>query len=499
MADQKSWRCLVCGYIHIGPQPPEFCPVCGTPALEFEEYMEPAPAEEKPVYQQWRCLNCSYIHDGATPPVVCPVCGEPSGRFQPVESKEAPVEIEPSGIRVLIIGTGIAGVSAAESIRKASSSAPVQLVSMEKPVPYYRLNLTRYLAGEIASDALPIHPESWYKENGIDLIRGVEVNQLSLSDKVVHLGDGQKLTFDKLILAMGSHPFIPPVPGTHLDGVVTLRTSEDAQFILDSVGRGNECVVVGGGILGLETAGALAKGGATVSLFESHEYLMPRQLNRRASVLMKKHLEKLGINLLENARTKEIVGDYRVREVLLESGQAIPAGLVVIATGVRSNTYLARKAKLEVNRGILVNNYLETSFSHIYAAGDVAEHNGMVYGNWSVSQYQGNIAGLNAFGKKLAFGGLPRSNTIKVLGVDLFSIGQFEPVDGSYLVKEDMVNGDFFHFVFHDGKLVGSILLGNTSIGPALKKAIEGKVDFGQHLSGGSTTDEIIEFMKDLG
>jgi nitrite reductase (NADH) large subunit len=498
MAEQKSWRCLVCGYIHIGPKPPDFCPVCGSPASEFEEYSEPAAAEGKPVYKQWRCLNCGYIHDGESPPATCPVCGVPSERFQPFETEVASTETERSSIRVLIIGTGIAGISAAESIRKVSSSAPVQLVSMDKKIPYYRLNLTRYLAGEIDSDALPIHPESWYEENGIDLIRGIEVTELSPFNKEVDLSDGRKLSFDRLILAMGSHPFIPPVPGTHLDGVVTLRTAEDAQHILDSIEKGNECVVIGGGILGLETAGALSKRGADVSLFESHEYLMPRQLNKRASVIMKEHLSTLGIKLLENARTKEILGDFRAREVLLESGQTVPAELVIITTGVRPNTYLPRKAKLDVNRGILVNNYLETSLNGVYAVGDVAEHNGMVYGAWSASQYQGSIGGSNALDKKLAFGGLPRSNTIKVLGVDLFSIGQFEPIDGSYLVKTDMLNGDFHHFVFLDGKLVGSILLGNTSIGSAVKKAIEGKVDFGQLFSDEVNTHEIVEFVKEL-
>ena len=181
----------------------------------------------------------------------------------------------------------------------------------------------------------------------------------------------------------------------------------------------------------------------------------------------------------------------------VSGGDRVAAGLVIIATGVRPNTYLARKAKFDVNRGIIVDNYLETSYRDIYAAGDVAEHNGVVYGTWSVSQYQGNIAGLNAFGKKLAFGGLPRSNTIKVLGVDLFSIGLFEPVDGSYLVKQEMVDGEFYHFVFHDGKLVGSILLGNASIGPAIKKSIESKIDFANYLSKGWLTKDIIEFMKE--
>jgi nitrite reductase (NADH) large subunit len=498
MAEQKSWRCLVCGYIHIGPKPPDFCPVCGSPASEFEEYSEPTPTEEKAVYKQWRCLNCSHIHDGDTPPAACPVCGQLSERFQPIETEKAAVEVEPSKIKIVIIGTGAAGISAAESIRKKSSSAPIQLVSMEKPYPYFRLNLTRYLAGEIDSDELPIHPESWYEDNNIELIRGVEVTELSPADNLVHLSDGKKLAYDRLVLAMGSHPFIPPVPGTHLDGVTTLRTSENAQHILGSIEKGNECVIIGGGILGLETAGALSKRGAAVTLFESHDHLMPRQLNQKASLLMKNHLEKLGITLLEKTRAKEIVGDYRVREVLQENGQTLPAGLVVITTGVRSNTYLARKANFDVNRGVLVNNYLETSFPDVYAVGDVSEHNGMVYGAWSASQYQGSIAGSNTLDKKLSFGGLPRSNTIKVLGVDLFSIGQFEPVDGSYLVKDDMVDDDFYHFVFLDGKLVGSILFGNTSIGPSVKKAIEGKADFGKVLSEDVNTNEIVDFLRDM-
>jgi nitrite reductase (NADH) large subunit len=368
---------------------------------------------------------------------------------------------------------------------------------MDRRIPYFRLNLTRYLAGEIDEDALPMHSEDWFGENEIELIRGVEVNRLSLTDKRVQLDDDRKVDYDRLVLAMGSHPFIPPIQGTHLEGVVTLRTAENAQYILDSVSRGVECVVIGGGILGLETAGALSRRGASVTLFESHEYLMPRQLNREASALMKSHLEKIGITLREKARTKELIGDYRVREVLLEDGDVLPAGLVVLATGVRPNTYLARKAGLEVNRGIIVNNYLEASAENVYAAGDVSEHNGVVYGTWSVSQYQGSIAGMNALGRGTGFGGIPRSNTIKVLGVDLFSIGQFEPVDGSYTVMQGTIDGDFYHYVFLDGKLIGSILFGDASTGSAVKKAIESGRDFGRHLSKGWKADDIRKYMEE--
>jgi nitrite reductase (NADH) large subunit len=452
---------------------------------------------EKKAYRRWRCLNCSYVHEGDAPPAFCPVCGEPSESFQPIEEEEVRGEAAASQKRVVIIGAGIAGVSAAESVRKASPSAPVQLISMEKANPYYRLNLTRYLAGEITDDALPIFPESWFDDHSIEFSRGREVDTFSLEEKSLRLDNGRDIGFDRLVMAMGSHPFTPPVPGTHLENVVTLKTIEDAQRILDAVEKGIECVIIGGGILGMETAGALAKRGADVTLLESHEYLMPRQLNREASARMRQHVEKIGITLREKARTKEIMGDYRVREVMLENGDTVPAGLVILATGIRPNTYLARKLGLSVNRGIVVNNYLESSAPEVFAAGDVAEHNGVVYGTWSISQYQGNIAGMNAQGMGLAFGGLPRSNTIKVLGIDLFSIGQFEPEDGSYLVKQYSTDTAFFHFLFHDGKMQGSILLGDTSIGPQVKKAIESVTDFGTHLSKGWETGDIIEYMAE--
>jgi len=418
------------------------------------------------------------VHEGEAPPEACPVCGAASDRFEAVAAAAESPAATAGARKVVVLGAGIAGVSAVETLRRASPDAEITLVSKEQRPPYYRLNLTRYLAGDVTDEQLPIHPASWYEENRIELLSGAEAVEILPDDGAVILRDGGRLDFDELILAIGAHPFIPSVPGVHRDGVLSLRAARDADAILAAAGSGAACVVVGGGLLGLETAGALAQRGVDVTLLESHEWLMPRQLNRTAGELLQARLGEMGIRIRTQARTEEIVGDERVAGVLLTDGETVPAGLVVIATGVRSNSYLARSCGLEVNRGVVVDHFLRTSHPRILAAGDVAEHRGTVYGHWAASQYQGSIAGMNAAGLNMEFGGLPPSSTLKVMGVDLMSVGQFEPEDGSFDVIESSPNGDYFRFVFHDGRLVGAVLLGDATISGPVTAAIESGEDF---------------------
>ncbi|MBN1676186.1 MAG: FAD-dependent oxidoreductase [Kiritimatiellae bacterium] len=494
----SAWRCSVCGYVHQGAAPPEVCPVCGAAAAEFEPYAQPAapPTPSRPGH--WRCLNCRYVHDGESPPDACPVCGVGPDRFEAALPASAPPAAGrgagPSGGRdpVVIVGAGIAGLSAAETLRRAAPGTPVTLVSDEPALPYYRLNLTRYLAGEVAADALPVHPRSWYPDNGIELLAGEQVLGLDLPGRTVQLRGARTIRWQKLILAMGAHPFVPPIPGADREGAVGLRNVADADYILAKIGAGAECVCVGGGILGLETAGALAKRGARVTLLESHAWLMPRQLNAKASALFETHVRALGIDVRKAARTAEIAGGRHVAAVVLEDGTRIPAGLVVITTGVRSNTHLARKAALEVNRGIAVDNALRTSAPDVYAAGDVAEHRGVVYGLWSPAQYQGSIAGLNAAGEATTFGGLPRANSLKVLGLDMLSIGTVQPEDGSYRMLEHVSDGRLFQFIFRDGRMAGAVLMGDTAIAPAVKKAVESGLDCSEFLAGARTGADVV-------
>ncbi len=474
----KAWRCIVCGYIHHGDAPPEICPVCGAPAADFESFAEPSATSTPAPANRWRCEICGYVHEGSAPPRECPLCGAGAESFEalPEEPPAALATSQPSHIAV--VGGGIAAVSAVEAIRQAAPESHITLISSEAGLPYYRLNLTRLLAGEISEGALNIHPESWYRQNRIDLRFETEVGKLSTAEKKLTTTKGETIEFDKLILCTGAHPFMPPLEGIGLPGVFSLRTVRDAQAILDKAQRGLRCVCVGGGILGLETAGALVRRGVDVTLLESHAYLMPRQLSAPAGEVMRQFIMDLGINLMTQVQSKEFAGSGRVHGVKLADGRLIPADLVLVTTGVRSNTWLARQAGLDCHNGITVGNRLQTSHPDIYAAGDCAEHAGVLYGSWHAAQYQGRIAGMNAAGQSVEFGGIPRSHTLKVLGLGMMSIGCFEPVDGSYVTIEDESVGGYLRFVFHDGCLVGAILLGDTSLASRIARAIERREDF---------------------
>ena len=473
----KSWICLVCGYIHHGEAPPESCPVCGAPASDFE-LQQPAPAPTTaPVITRWRCLVCGHEHKGNAPPDACPVCGVPAEEFEAAEEAAASQPSTSTETRkIVILGGGIAGVSAAEGARQTSPEAEIVLISGEKHLPYYRLNLTRRLAGEIGDDALPIHPESWYAENRIELLRGQEVTELRTESREIVFQDGNTLSYDRLILTCGAHPFIPPVPGAEKKGVFSIRTIEDVQALEESLSPGSPCVCIGGGILGLETAGALAKRGISVTLLENYGYLLPRQLNREASALLSEEVKRMGIQICSQAAAAKIIGNEQVEAVVLEDGTELPAAAVCITTGIRANSHLARRAGLAVRTGIVVNNHLQSSCPDIHAAGDCAEHGGRVYGLWEPARYQGNIAGMNAAGVATDFGGIAPMTTLKVLGLKMFSLGTLNPEAGSYVEISAKENGSYRCYLFRDNRLAGAILVGDTSLATAAARTLsEGK------------------------
>ena len=492
-ATPTAWRCAICGYVHRGGAPPECCLVCGAPASEFEPHVEPEPEKLSVATNRWQCTVCGYIHDGSEPPDVCPLCGAGRGQFEPAADEAPAAATALSEARVVVLGGGIAGLAAAERLRSVSPDARITLVSKESTLPYYRLNLTRYLAGEVARKDLTVHAEDWYHEQRIELSLGAEAVRLDPDGHAVELRDGGRLPFDRLILATGAQPFVPPIPGADLAGVVSLRTIEDADRILDAAQSGWRCLCIGGGLLGLETAGALARRGADVTVLEGHGSLMPSQLDQRAGALLANHLGTIGVKLRSGVHTKTLRGDQRVAGADLEEGGTVPADLVILATGVRSDTHLARQAGLLVKKGVVVDHRLFTSHPAVLAVGDVAEHLGVLYGNWSAAQAQGGIAGMSAVGLDVEFGGVPRSHTLKVLGLDVFSIGQFLPLDGSYRACAGETEGKYQSFIFRDGILVGANLLGSTALAGLVKKAIESKTNFSGLLATHPTADQVAE------
>ncbi len=422
------------------------------------------------------------------------MCGAPPERFEPVAAASAVVGTDEAG-RVVVVGAGIAGVSAAEAARKHAPEAEIVLLSRENERPYYRLNLTRYLAGEVDKDELALQTDAWFEEQNIEVQTGCELCRLDPEQKTVTLRDETSLSYDRLVLTMGAHPFIPPFPGATRENVTALRTLADADRILGVAGEGTRCVVIGGGLLGLETAGALARRGVDVTLLEGHGWLLPRQLNQTAARYLEAKVEETGITLRRKARTQELMGEESVRGVLLEDGDTIEADLVVIATGVRSNTYVARMAGLEVNRGIVVNDHLQTSRPDVFAAGDVAEHRGVAYGTWGPSQFQGTMAGMNAVGAPAEFVGTPRSNMLKVLGYDLFSIGQVKPEDASFREIEGEEGGHYYSFIFRDSHMVSAILMGDTSLSATVKRVVEQKEDCAELLATRPAVTDVLAFL----
>ncbi|MBL0225291.1 MAG: FAD-dependent oxidoreductase [Geobacteraceae bacterium] len=493
---EKRWACTICGYVHQGTELPDCCPICGATPDLFELQPQVSLPSEQDAVTQWACLNCEYIHLGSSPPENCPVCGLPAAQFEPYRCPPAVTVSEQGPLSIVIVGAGIAGVSAAETIRRDSPAAVITLLSKESDLPYFRLNLTRYLAGEITADDLFIHREEWYRQHNIDLRLVTELRDLDPDNKVLTLSHDEILNYDRLILAMGSHPFVPPIPGSNRENVTVLRTLRDADAILAQCRPGLPCVIIGGGVLGLEAAGALARRGVSVTLLEGFGWLMPQQLNQTAGDLLARYVTELGISIRTNARINQIDGDDRVRSVILEGGESIPAELVIVTTGVRSNTYLLRRANLEVNQGVVVTDTLQTSREEVFAVGDIAEHRGVAYGAWAPAQFQGAIAGLNVLGNKAEFAGIPRSNTLKVLDFELFSIGQVHPHDGSFQTFESKENGHYLCFVFRDGQLVGAILLGEMSLASAIKNLIEKKASCTDLLHTNPGVQEIITYVE---
>jgi nitrite reductase (NADH) large subunit len=347
----------------------------------FEPYEEPAPPARPESANRWRCSICDEVLEGDAPPDRCPVCGADASQFVAYEPEEAPTSSGRGHERIVIVGGGIAALSAAESARPSASDAAITLVHNEPDPPYNRLNLTRLLAGEVSEDQLPLRDTSWYTQHRIDLVAG-DVAGIDRQARAVELRDGTVLGYDRLILANGAHPFVPPIPGAERDEVLSLRTKAHAAQMLARVRSGTRCICIGGGLLGLETAGALARRGAEVTVLEGFEWLLPRQLSERGGQLLRTHIEALGVTVRCGVNVGEILGDEKVRGVSLKDGPQFPADLVVLATGVRPNSHLARQCGLVVQRGVVVDDRMCTSAPEIYAAGDVCEHRGVVYGLW---------------------------------------------------------------------------------------------------------------------
>ena len=368
--------------------------------------------------------------------------------------------------RLVVVGNGMAGMACVEQILKHAPKFDITVFGDETHVNYNRILLSSVLAGEKAADDIVLNSLEWYAKNGIRLRLGARVSDVDPVAKTVRGDDGSLTAFDKLLLATGSNPLIPPIEGTKKDGVYVFRNLDDTRALLERAGGGVKAVVIGGGLLGLEAARGLKVQGCEVTVIHLMDTLMERQLDPTGGGYLKSKMECLGIKVLLERSTTAILGNGKVEGVAFKDGLAIEANLVVIAAGIRPNVELAKKAGLEVNRGIVVNDFMETSHPDIFAVGECVEHNGVCYGLVAPLLEQGKILAATITGNKgPRYAGTLTAAKLKIAGVDVFSAGDFsEKAPGTDVVRyEDAALGTYKKLTLRDGKLIGAILVGDTS------------------------------------
>ncbi len=365
-------------------------------------------------------------------------------------------------MRVIIVGNGLAGTIAAKTLREMDRTVEIDVFAEEKYHYYPRPNLIEFIAGNLSFDKIFAFSEGWYSQQRINLHLANPVKTISPDTKTIKSDSGKEEKYDFLLLANGSFAFVPPFKGVEKLGVCTLRTLEDALNLLEDLKRLHRVAVIGGGLLGLETARALKAREAEVEVIEFFDRLLPRQLDIRGASLLKSQIEKMGIKVHLGLATQEILGQDEVTGIRFKDSREIKADIVVVAAGIRSNLRLAQEAGLKTDRGLIVDDYLQTNVPEIFAAGDVVEHRARIYGIIPASFNQARIAASNILDQKKKYEGTILWNTLKVMGIDLTSIGLVNPEGEGYeeIIKEKSEEGVYKKLVIQDGVIVGAIWMG---------------------------------------
>jgi nitrite reductase (NADH) large subunit len=382
-------------------------------------------------------------------------------------------------MQYVIIGNGVAGTTAAANIRKFDNEGKIIIISDETYPFYSRIRLPEFLSGAVDEKGLIIKKDTWYAENRIDLVLNTVVTDIDVSGKKVISSDSSAIKYDRLLIATGGLSFVPQIPGSDKKGVFTLRTLNDAIAIKEFSKQSSiRVVLIGGGVLGLEAGNGLRKAGNYISVVEFFPRLLPRQMDPSGAEILKTQLEDIGFRFYLGAKSREITGAEKVEALVLDDGTRIDCDMILISAGVRYNPLLALKLGLPVEKGVIVNNKMETGIPDIYAAGDLIQHNSIFYGIWPAAEKQGEVAGINMAGGNSEYQGTIISNTLKVAGIDICAAGDIdaEGQKDSILFK-DAENYIYKKMVLQHNTLVGTILYGDIKDRQKILKAIETRKD----------------------
>ncbi|MCM3655485.1 nitrite reductase large subunit NirB [Metabacillus litoralis] len=382
--------------------------------------------------------------------------------------------------KLVLIGNGMAGVRAIEEILKVSEDLFEITIFGSEPHPNYnRILLSKVLQGDTAVKDITLNDWEWYEENNITLYTGETVTEINSNKMVVVSDNGRIVPYDELIIATGSVPFILPLPGADKQGVTAFRDIKDTDVMLEASKKYKKAAVIGGGLLGLEAARGLLNLGMEVSVIHIAPTLMERQLDETAGKLLQKELENQGMKFLLEKSTDEIYGAERVEGLRFKDGTQLEADLVVMAVGIKPNIALAKESGLSVNRGIIVNDFLQTDFPHVYSVGECAEHNGIPYGLVAPLYEQAKVLAKHICGQETApYKGSVLSTQLKVSGVEVFSAGDFTEDEEKKAIKIfDEQDGVYKKIVLKGNKIVGAVLFGDSKEGNRLFAMIKKQAD----------------------
>ncbi len=405
-----------------------------------------------------RMACCARVTSGSVKVALTPEPGGPAGAGRRSAAYDRSI------LSVVVIGNGIAGVTAADFLRRGHPDCEIHLVGSEAQVLYNRMGIYRLVYGRSAMRGLYLLAESWYDDHGITAWLNTFATHIDPAARAVRLGTGDVLHCDRLILATGSSSAVPAIGGFGKPGTFVLREAADAMAIRSYVQQhgASRAVVAGGGLLGLEAAYALVELGLHVTVLERGQRLLARQFDARCGELVQAHFGALGVEFRCGAEGATLVGDERIRAVMLGDGTSLPCDIFLAAVGTRPNADLAAAAGIAVNRGVLVDDRMQTSVPGVFAAGDVAEHNGMILGLWPIAAKQAEVAAINALGGDERMAAELPATMLKGVGLELSTVGQIEPGPGDdVIVVEDRGIPSYRRLVVAGGHVVGATVLGH--------------------------------------
>ena len=427
-----------------------------------------------------KCLVCGAVFDSSME--ICPVCGVGKENFVPVDAEDTTYRKDTENMYA-IIGNGAAGISAAQAIRERDKTGSIYMISNEEYPAYNRPMLTKSLVAGLDAAQIAVQEPSWYEENHVFQMLGKNVVSIDTQKKEIHTADGAKFKYTKLIYALGSECFIPPIAGADQPEVIAIRRLADTQKVAELLPQTKEAVVIGGGVLGLEAAWELKKAHCKVTVLELAPRLMGRQLDENAGEMIKAISEAQGITIHTGVQIEAIEGGGHVTGVRLGDGRVFPAQLVIVSCGVRANAAIAKEAGIETERAVVVNSRMETSAEDVYACGDCAQYQGVNYAIWPQAVEEGRVAGANAAGEALEYTTVPAALSFHGMNTALYSIGDNgSNPDLVYKTVEfkDTARKQYEKYYFRNNRLCGVILIGDVSRMAELTEAVEKKASFGE-------------------